>query len=168
MENGVYTVYVDATYSGETSAGLLPEPVYGTVLGADNRGYLMFVVDRDAPMLTSNRESISTVASGQAFSINLSAPDDWTDVSAYFVGRTAQQILEQGELDTFSNQASYTFNWAELAGIFPNLEAFATMPSDIDEVTLSFAMTGIDSSGNTQTQARIFTLRGNTLYTSDE
>lgn len=167
-ENGVYTVYVDATYAGETSAGLLPEPVYGTVLGADNSSYLMFVVDRDAPMLLTNRESVSTVASGQAFSISLIAPDDWSDVSTYYVVRTAQQILEQGELDTFSNQASYTFNWAELARLFPNLEAFATAPSDMDEVTLSFAMTGNDANGTAQTQARIFTLRGNTLYTADE
>ncbi|GAB5493478.1 MAG: hypothetical protein Phog2KO_36930 [Phototrophicaceae bacterium] len=167
-ENGIYRVYVDATYAGETSAGLLPEPVYGTVLGADNSSYLMFVVDRDAPMLTTNRESVSTVASGQSFSINLNVPDTWTDVSAHYVVRTPQWILEQGELDTFSNRASYTFNWSALARLFPSLEAFATAPSDMDEVTLSFAMTGSDENGNRQTQARIFTLRGNILYTADE
>lgn len=167
-ENGIYRVYVDATYAGETSAGLLPEPVYGTVLGADDSSYLMFVVDRDAPYLVTNRESVSTVASGQAFSINLSVPDFWTDVSASYVVRTPQWILEQGDLSTFSNQATYNFNWAELARLFPSLEAFATDPSDMDEVTLSFAMTGFDGGGIRRTHARIFTLRGNTLYTAEE
>lgn len=165
---GVYEMSVDAHYDGTTSAGLLPEAVNGTVLGSDNGSYLFFVVDAESPMLVTPREAISEVVSGQAFTINVRAPQDWTDVTAYYVVRSPQWILEQGTLDTFANQTNYTFNWAQIARLFPNIEARATEASDIDEITFSFAFTGLDAEGNSQIQARMFTLRGNTLYTSDE
>lgn len=166
-EAGVYWVNIEATYAGNTSAGLLPNPVSGTVLGSDN-GYPIFVVEADSPMLTTPRDGISQVAFGQAFTINVRAPQTWTDVSAHYVVRTAQGILEQGELNIFANQTNYSFNWPQLARLFPNLETRISEASDMDEITFSFAMTGFDENGNPQIQARIFTLRGNTLYTFGE
>jgi hypothetical protein len=108
------------------------------------------------------------VAVGQAFTINVRAPQEWTDLQAYYVVRTAQQILEQGDLDIFANQTNYTFNWPQLAQGFPNLESRTNEMDNMDEITLSFAITGLDENGNSQIQARIFTLRGNTLYTFGE
>jgi hypothetical protein len=166
-EAGVYRVNIEATYDGMTSAGLLPNPVSGTVLGADN-GYPIFVVEPDSPMLTTPRDNFSQVAFGQTFTINVRAPQAWTDVNAYYVVRTAQQILEQGELNIFANQTNYSFNWSQLARLFPNLETRASEADNMDEITFSFAMTGLDENGNSQIQARIFTLRGNTLYTFGE
>jgi hypothetical protein len=166
-EAGVYRVNIEATYAGDTSAGLLANPVSGTVLGADN-GYTIFVVEPDSPMLTTPRDSISQLAVGQAFTINVRAPQAWTGVQAHYLVRTAQQILEQGELNIFANQTNYSFNWPRLAQLFPNLETRASEASNMDEITLSFAMTGLDENGNPQIQARIFTLRGNALYTFGE
>jgi hypothetical protein len=135
----------------------------GHVLGAEE--YFVFVVPAGEPMLTTPREPISEVASGQTFTINVRAPETWTDVAAYYLVRTASTILEQGTLDTFANQTNYQFNWSQISRTFPNIESAATEPSDMDEITFSFAMTGLDANGNPQIQARVFTLRGNTLYT---
>ncbi|MDQ7026296.1 MAG: hypothetical protein Q9P44_12160 [Anaerolineae bacterium] len=165
-ETGIYRVYTQAIYNGITSAGQLNDTFIGYPLGADE--YFVFVVPENEPMLTTPREAISTVVSGQTFTINVRAPEDWTDVEAYYTVRTASTILEQGTLDTFSNQTNYQFNWAQISRIFPNIESAATEPSDIDEITFSFAMTGLDVNGNPQIRARVFTLRGNILYTLGE
>ena len=166
-EAGIYWVNVEATYDGMTSAGMLTKPVSGTVLGAED-GFYVFVVDPDSDMLFTPRENVSQVAVGQAFTINVRAPQAWTDVEAHYVVRTAQGILEQGELDIFANQTNYSFNWPRMAQIFPNLESRTNEMDEMDEITFSFAMTGLDENGNPQIQARIFTLRGNMLYTFGE
>jgi hypothetical protein len=162
-EAGVYRVFTQASYNGMTSAGQLNDTFTGHPLGAEE--YFVFVVPGGEPMLTTPRESISEVASGQTFTINVRAPEAWTDVAAYYVVRTASTILVQGTLDTFANQTNYQFNWSQIARIFPNIESAATEPSDMDEITFSFAMTGLDANGTSQIQARVFTLRGNMLYT---
>jgi hypothetical protein len=164
-EPGIYRVYTEARYNGVTSAGLLTRLFSGHVLGADN--YFVFVVPKDEPMLTTSRESISEVASGQTFTINVRAPEDWTDVQAYYTARTAGMILEQGELNTAANQTNYQFNWPLLAQIFPNIESTASDAADMDEIVFSFAMTGTDINGQTHIRARMFALRGNRLYTFD-
>jgi hypothetical protein len=164
-EAGVYRVFTQASYNGITSAGQLNDTFTGHPLGAEE--YFVFVVPEGEPMLTTPRENVSEVASGQTFTINVRAPETWTDVAAYYVVRTASTILEQGTLDTFANQTNYQFNWSQIARIFPNIESAATEPSDMDEITFSFAMTGLDANGNSQIQARVFTLRGNMLYTFD-
>jgi hypothetical protein len=164
-ETGVYRVFTQASYNGITSAGQLNDTFTGHPLGAEE--YFVFVVPEGESMLTTPRESVSEVASGQPFTINIRAPEAWTDVAAYYVVRTASTILEQGTLDTFANQTNYQFNWSQISRTFPNIESAATEPSDMDEITFSFAMTGLDTNGNPQIQARVFTLRGNLLYTSE-
>ncbi|MEL6524451.1 MAG: hypothetical protein AAFQ07_01965 [Chloroflexota bacterium] len=163
-ETGRYRIYLDASYGGQTSAGLLPDLVRGEMLGAE-QGMWIFVVDPAAPMLTTPRESISIVGVGGAVTINVRAPETWTDTTAYAVARTPQWILEQVELDTFANQTNYTFNRPQIATRYANLEANGRAPSDSDEIIITLAITGTDANGVQQTQARMFTLRGETLFT---
>lgn len=167
QEAGVVRLRLSAQYDGLTSAGALQRPVSGAVLGAAD-GYMLFVVDDDAPPLETTRDAASVVASGQPFSIVLRVPDGWSDAQGFYTVSTAQRLLEQGELIASSGQTVYQFNWGQLSRRFPNLEARADDASEMDEVRLSFAITGTDANGSPQIRARAFTLRGNTLYTTGE
>jgi len=162
--DGLWRIRAAATFNGPTSAGSLAGPISAQIPGAENNELFVFVALQDAPLLESNRDAISTVASGQAFLINLRVPQAWMDVRAYYVLRTASRILEQGELATFANQSNYQFNWPQIARLYPNLEATANEASDMDEITLSFAMIGTDEAGSQGFRVRTFTLRGNQLY----
>lgn len=162
---GVYLLRTAASFSGETSAGIIEDAVSGGVLGVDD-GYFAFAVPEDAPALETSLEAITQVQ--QPFSIPLRVPEGWTEVTWYTVVRTPQWVLDHNTEPLTGSQASYFFDAGLLARTFPFLENRASTASDRDEITFTFAMTGIDESDEAHIRARTFTLRGNTLYTFED
>jgi hypothetical protein len=156
---GMYQITLDAIYAGSVSTGLLSRPVTTRI------SYPVFVLEPDAPLLETTRTPTSDVTAGQAFTINVRLPADWSDVAGFVVARTPQQILEISPLSIFSNQTNYTFDWVRAARQFPNLETQADQPADVDEITIVLAMTGKDPQGISRIRARIFTLRAGQLIT---
>ncbi|MCA9913320.1 MAG: hypothetical protein KC496_08215, partial [Anaerolineae bacterium] len=156
-DSGVYQLRTEATFSGETSAGIVERPVTGGVLGVDD-GYFVFAVPENTPALETTLDAITAVQ--QPFSIPLRVPDGWTDVTWYSVVRTPQWVLDQSAEPLTGTQASYYFDAGLLARTFPFLENRASTVTDRDQITFTFAMTGTDATGERQIRARVFTLRG--------
>ncbi len=164
-EAGVYQLRTEASFSGETSAGTVERPVTGGLLGVDD-GYFVFAVPGNSPALETTLDAVTPVQ--QPFSIPLRVPEGWTDVTWYSVVRTPQWVLDQNTEPLAGTQASYYFDAGLVARTFSFLENQASADSDRDEITFTFAMTGTDSAGEQQIRARVFTLRGTTLYTFED
>lgn len=166
---GVWRVGLNAEFRGQTSAGqILPPYPRGRVLGAEDDMFI-FVVPPDAPPLNIRGEAESTVFPGQSFAIVADVPDGWIDVRAFVTARSATYLLEQSELDVVGTTVSYRYDWNGLARQFPNLESTGAGDdaSASDEVTITVALTGIDSDGFPTATARVFTLRHNVLISND-
>jgi hypothetical protein len=162
-EIGVWTVRVEVTPAGSTSAGM-PEPPLpvGGVPGAVDRTFRFYVVPQGAEALewAGGGDVDTDFRPGTSYNFALSPPEDWSQVSAFLTVTTPSYVLRDEALPLVGAVVNYSFNPVALARDFPNLEfeGRGEGPSGSDVVTLTFVMTGIDAGGAFAIRTRTFTL----------
>lgn len=168
-EPGVWTVSVRVQHTGETSAGIVePPPPVGSVPGAINSQYAIYVVPSNVEALPWNGERAEVnIAPGQLFNFNFTFPSDWADTSVHYTVMTPGVILESGELRVTGRSATWQYNPVRLSADFPNLErgnsgegAYAA-----DLVRLSLLAEGTDANGQSAQLSRTFLIAHDRLYT---
>ncbi len=167
-EPGVWTVSVHVQEEGATSAGQVEPPLpQGSVLGAHDEQFQIYVLPQDAEPLPWNRlltDTIIPIVSPYNFSFIL--PEDWTDIQAYYTLTTPGYIIEEAPLRVSGRNFSYQYTAPLQSRAFPNLENDGRSGSYVADVrTLTFVATGVDGSGAPQIRSRTFTLMHDRLIT---
>lgn len=162
-EAGVWTVEIRARHEGLTSAGPIePPPPTGSVLGAVDARYEVYVVAPDAEPASWRNENRVDLAIPAAFPYNFDflAPDGWRDVRVFHTVTTPAYILSTGPLKVNGRSFSFQYNPANLARVFPNLESNGqgVGPAASDVISLTFMVTGTDADGRSQARVRTFTI----------
>ncbi|MEO8394596.1 MAG: hypothetical protein ABI700_16495, partial [Chloroflexota bacterium] len=169
-EPGIWTVDVHVIQDGLTSSGQIEAPFpEGSVLGANNERFSIYVLPKDTPPLDWNpllTDSIIPIVSPYNFSFTL--PADWTRIQAYYTLTTPGYIIEDSPLHPNGRSFSYQYNAPLQNRAFPNLENDGRSGLYIADVrTLTFVATGVDASGTFQIRSRTFTLMHDRLITTE-
>jgi len=162
-EIGVWQVDIDMTYRGETSLGQLERPY-----PAGHLSYVVYVVPLDNPLLGEAEFMAETSRVTKTYAPTI--PDGWTDVQAFASITTPSAILAHEELTVFPAGTSYTYNPTTLARDYPNIEILDTTDGNhvADVLTLTLAMTGIDTGGNPAIRTRTYSMTHDVTYAVDE
>lgn len=170
-ECGVYTVHVHAEHRGMTSAGpVFPPYPEGSVLGATDETYEVYVVPRGALLLEIDRSS-QLLPPAEPFTITGTCPMSWQRAEAHYTVAMAGFILDQGTLPVEHGTFAYTYDPQALNALFPNLDMAIvhehlsfmpwTEPEMVDTVQLTLAASQLESPH--AIQARLIILQGNEL-----
>lgn len=170
-EPGLWTIRLTVQHTGSTSAGPIePPPPVGSVPGAVNAQFNVYVVPADDSALSWNDERPETVLNippGAPFNFNFTLPEDWTESAVDYTLMTPGLILEAGSLRVTGRSVTYQYSPGRLSDVFPNLEqggqgegAYAA-----DLVRLTLFAQGIDASGQRAHLSRTFVIAHDRLYT---
>ncbi|MBN8593366.1 MAG: hypothetical protein J0M33_16535 [Anaerolineae bacterium] len=168
-EAGLWTVTIRVQHTGATSAGPIePPPPVGSVPGAINQQYAVYVIPADREPLSWNddRNEVN-IPPGQPFNFNFTMPADWTNNSVSYTVMTPGVIMESGQLRVTGRSATYQYNPGRLNENFPNLERgnVGAGPYAADLVRLSVLAQGIDANGQPAQLSRTFLITYDRLYT---
>lgn len=158
---GIWTVHVAVSPAGANSAGV-PEPPLpvGSVIGALNNQFYVYVADPEAEPLTWNRNGDIDVPipAGAPFNFTVNLPQGLQDVRVFRTTTMPGVILDDGRIANTPGTASYQFNPAGLAQEFLNLEANGrgSGASASDVVTITIAVSGTNANGDIQMATRTF------------
>lgn len=159
-ETGVYTVKVDVTHEGGTSAGVVETPFpTGGVLGAPDGQFSFYVVDAKSKTarLTGNVPSLLSDAAIVDF--DLSAESAFDVATVHQTTSMPGVILEQRTM----SKPSYRYDALSLNKTFPNLDipdGEFEKRNGSDTVTVSFLIEGIDKLGNKTFEGRQVLIQG--------
>ncbi|MBE2183525.1 MAG: hypothetical protein IAE89_08885, partial [Anaerolineae bacterium] len=160
-QTGVWTVLLNAEFSGLASIGRLETPLSGGARGAAEGEYQIYVVAEDMEPLPWN-PALTDAAFPPAIPYNFSftAPEDWTNVRAYRTLTMPGAVLQDGEVRLTGRNLTYIYSPDELNDSFPNVEVAgrAEGTAAADTKTLTIAFTGIDAEGTAQIRTRVITL----------
>ena len=167
---GVWTVEVEVLHDGLTSAGPV-EPPYptGSVLGASNGRYQVYVVPRESGKLDLGLPSMSLAANAPRVPVRFfpRIPNGWTDVEGVYTISMPGFILEEGPLTQTSGALELVYDPGRLNGDFPNIDLLARHRHESglsDEVFISVCVSGTDTSGERRHIAKLLTMVGEDIY----
>ena len=166
---GVYSVEVTATFDSSTSAGPMSPPYpTGTVLGAVNRGFEIYVVPNKGPILLTPHSAFSTVRGMSSVPLIVESVGETSSGTVHYTIGMPGFLLEEGAVDLTDGWATVTYDPLRLVRTFPNIDTASgktrlSHAGLVDTVWISVMLEGDDSSF----YARQFTLQGPDLYAID-
>lgn len=168
-EAGVWTVQIRVTHTGLSSAGQVQEPYpTGGVLGADDGRFNIYVVPQaGTPFAWQDSRQDIAIPGALPYNFNFFIPEGWTNVAVDHTVTIPGFILRDGPLTVNGASFSFQHNPTNLNAAFPNVEVDARLsgPAAADPVTLTFAVTGTDETGQFQIRTRTFTILYDRLLT---
>ena len=159
---GRYTVDLQVTYDGRTSAGQVTAPFpQGHVLGTARGRFAVYVVSPHSPPLTVDLPRHDFLTAPADFTVTASAPDGLTLTGGHMTALMPGVVLEDGSLSVRNNGLTYDYDPVALAAGVPilDVEGFG-QPVAADVVTVSLFGQGTDSEGQPSYTARVVTLHG--------
>jgi hypothetical protein len=159
-ETGVYTVKVDVTHEGETSAGVVETPFpTGGVLGSPDGQFSFYVVDAKSKTARLTGDVPSLLSEAAIVDFDLSAESTFDVASIHQTTSMPGVILEQRTM----SKPSYRYDALSLNKTFPNLDVpdgEFEKRNGSDTVTVSFLIEGIDKLGNKTFEGRQVLIQG--------
>ncbi len=159
---GQYTVDLQVTYDGSTSAGQVTAPFpQGHVLGTARGRFSVYVVSPHSTPLKVNMPRHDFLTAPSDFTVTASAPTGLTLTEGHVTALIPGVVLEDGPLTVGSNGLTYDYDPVGLAAGVPilDVERFGE-PVAADVVTVSLFGEGTDSDGQPSYAARVVTLHG--------
>ena len=161
-QSGHYTVDLQVTYNGNTSAGQVTAPFpQGHVLGTARGRFSVYVVSPHSPPLTVDMPRHDFLTAPADFTVTASASNGLTLTEGHMTALMPGVVLEDGPLSVRSNGLTYDYDPVGLAAGVPilDVERFG-VPVAADVVTVSLFGEGTDSEGQPSYAARVVTLHG--------
>ena len=156
---GIYHVTVTATFDSPTSAGPMTEPYpTGTVLGASENGFDVYVVSPESRALSTSHPAWSVVKGFRSVPLLVSSPRGQGGTVYYTIGMPGF-LLESGVVELSEGWATVVYDPMALRRTFPNIDTrgrAADGPGLADTVWVNMLMEG----DNGDFHARQFTLQG--------
>ena len=159
---GRYTVDLQATYDGSTSAGQVTAPFpQGHVLGTARGRFSVYVVSPHSPPLTVDMPRHDFLTAPADFTVTATAPNGLTLTEGHMTALMPGVVLEDGSLAVEANGLTYDYDPVGLAAGVPILDVERNgVPVAADVVTVSLFGQGTDSEGQPSYAARVVTLHG--------
>ncbi len=159
---GRYTVDLQVTYDGSTSAGQVTEPFpQGNVLGTTRGRFSVYVVSPYSMPLTVDMPRHDFLTAPADFTVTASALAGLTLTGGHMTALMPGVVLEDGPLTAGSNGLTYDYDPVGLAAGVPILDVERDgRPVAADVVTVSLFGEGTDSDGQPSYAARVVTLHG--------
>ena len=159
---GRYTVDLQVTYDGSTSAGQVTAPFpTGHVLGTARGRFSVYVVSPHSTPLTVDMPQHDFLTAPADFTVTASAPTGLTLTEGHMTALMPGVVLEDGPLTVRSNGLTYDYDPVGLADGVPILDVELNgAPVAADVVTVSLFGEGADSEGQPSYAARVVTLHG--------
>ena len=159
---GRYTVDLQVTYDGSTSAGQITSPFpQGHVLGTARGQFSVYVVSPHSAPLTVNLPRHDFLTAPADFTVTASTSTGLTLTGGHMTALMPGVVLEDGSLSVGSNGLTYDYDPVGLAAGVPILDVERNgQPVAADVVTVSLFGEGTDSEGRPSYAARVVTLHG--------
>ena len=159
---GRYTVGLQVTYDGSTSAGQVTEPFpQGDVLGTARGRFSVYVVSPHSAPLTVDMPRHDFLTAPADFTVTASAPTGMTLTGGHMTALIPGVVLEDGPLTGSSNGLTYDYDPVTLAAGVSILDVERNgQPIAADVVTVSLFGEGTDGEGQPSYAARVVTLHG--------
>ena len=166
---GIYHVSVTATFDMPTSAGPMSRPYpTGTVLGAVDQGFDVYVVPQDGPMLSAPHPDWSVIQGVSRVPLLLETPKGVSSGTVYYTIGMPGFLLESGTAALADGYTVIEYDPVELNRTFPNIDTRASRTDRrnsgtlglVDTVWVNALLEGDDG----EFYARQFTLQGPDLY----
>ena len=159
---GRYTVDLQVTYDGSTSAGQVTAPFpQGHVLGTARGRFSVYVVSPYSSPLTVDMPRHDFLTAPADFAVTATAPVGLTLTEGHMTALMPGVVLEDGPLPVSSNGLTYEYDPVGLAAGVPILDVERNgVPVAADVVTVSLFGQGTDSEGQPSYAARVVTLHG--------
>ena len=165
---GVWTVRVDVTHQGASSAGqFISQP-----LPTATQQYNVYVVPAGNERLPweENSGTISAFSAGFPRNFNFNIPFGWTDVQAYLTVTLPGAVITDGQTAIQGTALRYQLNPTTINTRFPFYEGQDGRidgAASSDPVRLTFVFTGLNADGEFDVLARQVTVRHDRLLTID-
>ena len=159
---GRYTVDLQVTYDGSTSAGQVTAPFpQGHVLGTAQGRFSVYVVSPHSAPLTVDMPRHDFLTAPADFTVTATASNGLTLTGGHMTALIPGVVLEDGALAVRNNGLTYDYDPVGLAAGVPilDVERFG-QPVAADVVTVSLFGQGTDSDGQPSYAARVVTLHG--------
>ena len=154
---GRYTVDLQMTYDGNTSAGQVTAPFpQGDVLGTAQGRFAVYVVSPHSAPLEVDMPEHDFLTAPADFTVTATAPTGLTLTEGHMTTLMPGVVLEDGSLAVENNGLTYDYNPVGLAAGAPILD----VDPAADVVTVSLFGEGTDSAGQPHYAARVVTLHG--------
>ena len=159
---GRYTVDLQVTYDGRTSAGQVTAPFpQGTVLGAAHGRFAVYVVSPHSAPLEVDRPEHDFLTTPADFTVTATSPTGMRLTGGHMTALIPGVVLEDGSLPVEANGLTYDYDPVGLAAGVPILDVERYgRPIAADVVTVSLFGEGRDSAGEPHYAARVVTLHG--------
>ena len=159
---GRYTVDLQVTYDGSTSAGQVTAPFpQGDVLGTARGRFSVYVVSPHSAPLTVDLPRHDFLTAPADFTVTASAPAGLTLTGGHMTALIPGVVLEDGPLAVEANGLTYDYDPVGLAAGVSILDVERNgQPVAADVVTVSLFGEGTDSDGQPSYAARVVTLHG--------
>ena len=159
---GRYTVDLQVTYDGSTSAGQVTAPFpQGDVLGTARGRFSVYVVSPHSPPLTVDMPRHDFLTAPADFTVTATASNGLTLTGGHMTALMPGVVLEDGSLSVGSNRMTYDYDPVGLAAGVPILDVGRNgQPVAADVVAVSLFGQGTDSEGQPSYAARVVTLHG--------
>ena len=159
---GRYTVDLQVTYDGRTSAGEVTAPFpQGDVLGTARGRFSVYVVSPHSAPLEVDLPRHDFLTAPADFTVTATAPTGMRLTGGHMTALMPGVVLEDGSLAVEGNGLTYDYDPVGLAAGVPilDVERFGD-PVAADVVTVSLFGEGRDSAGQPHYAARVVTLHG--------
>ena len=159
---GRYTVDLQVTYDGRTSAGQVTAPFpQGDVLGTAQGRFAVYVVSPHSSPLTVDMPRHDFLTAPADFTVTATAPTGMRLTGGHMTALVPGVVLEDGSLPVEANGLTYDYDPVGLAAGVPILDVERDgVPVAADVVTVSLFGQGTDSAGQPHYAARVVTLHG--------
>jgi len=152
-------VTVTATFDSPTSAGPMSEPFpTGTVLGAVEGGFDIYVVPGDSPTLNTDHPKWSVMDGDKDVTFSIISPNEQQGVADFTIGMPGH-LLHTGTVDVVDGRVEVVYSPLDLSKRFPNIDVLGRTefgPGLADTIWVNVLLK-TDSGGF---YARQFTLQG--------
>ena len=159
---GRYTVDLQVTYDGRTSAGQVTAPFpQGDVLGTAHGRFSVYVVSPHSTPLEVDMPRHDFLTAPADFTVTATPATDMRLTGGHMTALMPGVVLEDGPLSVRNNRLTYDYDPVGLAaGVsILDVERFGE-PVAADVVTVSLFGEGTDSEGQPSYAARVVTLHG--------
>ena len=159
---GRYTVDLQVTYDGSTSAGQVTSPFpQGHVLGTARGQFSVYVVSPHSAPLTVNLPRHDFLTAPADFTVTASTSTGLTLTGGHMTALMPGVVLEDGSLTVRNNGLTYDYDPVGLAAGVSIIDVERDgRPVAADVVTVSLFGEGTDSEGQPSYAARVVTLHG--------
>ena len=159
---GRYTVDLQVTYDGRTSAGQVTAPFpQGHVLGTAQGRFSVYVVSPHSAPLEVDMPEHDFLTAPADFTVTATAPTGMRLTGGHMTALIPGVVLEDGALPVEANGLTYDYDPVGLAAGVPILDVERNGdPVAADVVTVSLFGESTDSAGQPSYAARVVTLHG--------